>query len=363
MIAVNIGVQTELTRDVRGADNVLSRSPRARAHPPPRSKSTTLPRPLYFSPHESCARTCPHRSTNRPRERQRSKGRAGCAAARQNVRTEWLRKHRIITTPDLEENRRVSRYSDLSRDLVLLVVVYRPPSSLAALLFSARRRFYTRVIYRAKEETADPVDPVLTIFRSRRVHLRTRLRGSRDDSRDDSCLCVYSCEWDVNQLVRLSDHCEKQGRWTLVLWRKLSVFWLSSRWELATRSSQSSAYVEFGVGVGRTIARGKGTVSYLAILIVAKSAKVILETQISSNALRFNRSREKKNRKKLFSGLYAHTRTRVYANTGGCCVRAPRAIYYDERWKRACAGELNGHVRHLIRVLIRAVRFNARTCM
>lgn len=33
------------------------------------------------------------------------------AAARQNVRAEWLkRKHRIITTLDLEECRRVSRY-------------------------------------------------------------------------------------------------------------------------------------------------------------------------------------------------------------------------------------------------------------
>lgn len=68
-----------------------------------------------------------------------------------------------------------------------------------------------------------------------------------------------------------------------------------------------------------------------------------------SNALRFDRSRARKNRKTLFSGLHAHTRTRVYANPGGCCVRAPRAIHYDERWKRACAGELNGHARHLIR--------------
>lgn len=122
MVAVNIGVQNGAHSLATSEEQTMyCRAPRAHVHTPPRSKSTTLTQAaLFLATRVARARVSPPFDQSTARA-ERSKGRAGCAAARQNVRTEWLRKHRIITTPDLEECRRVSRYSELSRDLVSLV--------------------------------------------------------------------------------------------------------------------------------------------------------------------------------------------------------------------------------------------------
>lgn len=106
MIAVNVSVQTELTRGVRRARQcivtLLARSP-------PQSKSATLTTSL-FPRHRLRAHAPPPLDQSVARVK-RSEGRAGCCCETERADRGWLWKHRIITTPDLEENRRVSRLS------------------------------------------------------------------------------------------------------------------------------------------------------------------------------------------------------------------------------------------------------------
>jgi len=68
----------KLTRGLRGAYNVLSRARRApRAFPTPSINRLPSP-PFRVSPARSARARVPHRSTNRPRGRRWSEGRAGC---------------------------------------------------------------------------------------------------------------------------------------------------------------------------------------------------------------------------------------------------------------------------------------------
>lgn len=189
-------------------DNVLSRSSRV-----PHPKVNRLPSPpVYFS--SGCARTHPHRSDQSGWSGVREEAHR---EPREAEHAEWLRKHRIITTPELEENRRVSRLPwAQSRSLV----------SLRILVFSfivapccKRAAQNTRVIYRAKEDSLRGQLTVLsslmevpfsflvvlpkqvlvelsswsrvaTIFEIPHVTIRARYSREDDVTRSTPCMCL-----------------------------------------------------------------------------------------------------------------------------------------------------------------------------